>query len=240
MLENAEEKFNNDVLKILKEFRAELVVTKTENEITYGFIKENDFPTQREQERVIRWLSEIGAISKEEIYNDSILPFSNFNFGRFKVHGPLIAYTIKIDRPIFDSLIKIFAEGIGKQSSRDLLERAKALGKSKILEIEPKPQEKARPFINEERHCVIYLENESKIEPGNQWELCRALFNKPLGSWTKSVDVIRNFNTDNKQSFYDAQRLLNKRFNKDLGIKNLIEYQESMARINPKTIENLS
>jgi hypothetical protein len=57
----------------------------------------------------------------------------------------------------------------------------------------------------------------------------------------KENDVVEHFTRgDNKQSFYDAIRALNKRIKNDLGIANFIEYDNAMARINPKTIQKLN
>jgi len=67
----------------------------------------------------------------------------------------------------------------------------------------------------------------------NQYQLCKAIFERPLGEYVKETDVVENFyrGSDSPRSFYDAVRLVNQKVEKDIGIKRLIEFKAASARI---------
>ena len=73
----------------------------------------------------------------------------------------------------------------------------------------------------------------------NQYQLCKAIFVKPLGEWVTETDVSDDFNrgTNGNRAFYDAIRLVNKRVAKDIKIKNLIEFKAASARIRKESFE---
>jgi len=234
-----EEKLNKDILWVINELQAELIVS-SKDVIRYIFVKEGDAPTEREQERVIRWLSGIGAVEQlGNIREDNML----FNFHPL-MKAPIIGCQLRMNEAIFLAVRKIYEEDITKKPAKQLLEQAEALGRAKYLETgklaEPK-KINIKPALDEASRSVIFLNKKSSIPAGNQWILCKELFKKNAGDWVNEDDVVENFTRgDNKQSFYDAHKALNKRIEKDLGIVDFIEYGTAMARINPKMIEKLN
>ncbi len=233
----AEEKFNKAIQWVLNELQAEMLVSGPDP-LRFTFVQGEDAPLEREQKRVVRWLINLGAV---EHIADIQPETSLFTFNPF-VRVPPIGYKIKINVSVFTALAKIYEGDLRNKSAGDFLKEAEVLAKAKPLKrnVAVKPKTDNRPFLNEEERTIIFLGKKSEIPVGNQWVLCQALFKKPAGVWVEEADVVDHFNRDSKQAFYDAQRLLNTRIEKDLGIKDFIEYQGATARINPKTIEKLS
>ena len=54
----------------------------------------------------------------------------------------------------------------------------------------------------------------------NQYQLCKALFSRPLGEWLNETDVVSNFIKKDHGVFYDAVRFVNKRAEQVFKIKN--------------------
>ncbi len=235
-----EEKFIKDARLILDELQAELIASK-DGIIRYLFIKEDKAPNEREQRRIIRWLINAGALqSIGEIHED--LPSIFVTLNPF-VKTATIGFRLGIDKTLFAEVRKICESDLSKKSAKELLDQVETLGRAKRLETQKltEPEKVViKPFLDEPSKTVILAGKKSTIPVGNQWVLCKELFNKPASDWVKENDVVHLFNKDGKQSFYDAQRLLNARIEKDLGIKDFIEYETAMARINPKTIEKLN
>jgi len=67
----------------------------------------------------------------------------------------------------------------------------------------------------------------------NQYQLCKTLFELPIGEWLQEIDVIEKFyrGKDSQRGFYDAIRLSNKKIEEKLKIKKLLEYGASRVRI---------
>lgn len=234
-----EEKFNKDVQWVLEELQKEQIVSDGDV-LQFLFLQGENVPSKRDQKRVIRWLfKKVGAIESFEaiLEKPSLLTFHSF------VERPVIGYEIKIDPPIFTALSKIYENDTETLSAREILGKAEKLGKAKKVDTSKPKEPKADniPFLNEAHREIIFLDKHCEIPVGNQFELAKALFKEPVGTWIKENDVVHSFSRgEGKQSFYDAQRLLNERIKKDLGIQNLLEYQTAMVRINPKTIEKLN
>lgn len=235
-----EDKFNKNIAWMLDELQADMLVSN-KDEVNLYFISEEGAPTRREQERVLSWLYKLGAI--EHISNlRSNDPFSNMFAMHPFVSVPAIGEKVRVDKQVFAPLRKIFSGEWEKQPAADTLKKAEKLRAAKKIDTTPttKPVLEKVPFWNKETNEVIYLEKTCDVPAGNQRVLCAALFAAPLRVWVDEDNVVGNFNRDGKQSFYDAQRLLNARIQDKLGIRDLIEYQTAKARINPATIERLN
>lgn len=235
-----EEKFIQDARFVLNEIQAELISSKN-NIVRYIFIKGEKSPEEREQFRVIRWLMNTNALEIiGEIHEDapSIITFNPF------IKSPIIGHRLNIDKTLFSEIRKICEADLDHKTAREILDKVERIGKAKSLETQKlegiRKQIDIKPFIDEESNSVIFQGKRSDIPVGNQWVICKELFKKPAGDWVKENDVIELFNRDGKQSFYDAQRLLNARIKEDLGIKDFIEYSTAKARINPETIDKLN
>lgn len=89
----------------------------------------------------------------------------------------------------------------------------------------PKFLEKESKIIFENKECVIPV--------GNQFAICRVVFENPLGEWVKENDILSSFDQekDNRRSVRDAILLINRKVKKCFGIDKLIEYSNSRARI---------
>jgi hypothetical protein len=236
-----EEKFIKDARLILDELQAELIASK-DGIIRYLFIKDDKAPNEREQRRIIRWLINAGALqSIGEIHED--LPSIFVTLNPF-VKTATIGFRLGIDKTLFAEVRKICESDLSKKSAKELLDQVETLGRAKRLETQKLTQpEKVviAPLIDEPSRTIILAGKKSTIPVGNQWVLCRELFNKPASDWVKENDIVDKFTRgDNKQSFYDANRALSKRLEKDLGVADLIEYDIATARVNPKTIEKLN
>jgi hypothetical protein len=235
-----EEKFIKDARWMLDELQAELISSK-DGIIRFLFIKDDKAPNEREQKRVIRWLINAGAVQpfgdiKDENHFAIVLnPF---------IKTTTIGYTLNVERSIFAEIRKICEKDLNKDTAKQILDQVKTLGNAKRLETQKLTQPEKiviKPLLDEPSKTVILNGKKSTIPVGNQWVLCKELFNKPASDWVKENDVVNNFTRgDNKQSFYDACRALSKRLKDDLGVADLIEYETAMARVNPKTIEKLN
>jgi len=73
----------------------------------------------------------------------------------------------------------------------------------------------------------------------NQYYLCKAIFDKPLGDWTKETDVVSNFfrDVDSRRGFYDAMRLVNTKVKADIGIEKMLEFKAAAVRIRKEIFE---
>lgn len=236
-----EEKFIKDARLILDELQAELIASK-DGIIRYLFIKDEKALNEREQRRIIRWLINAGALqSIGEIHED--LPSIFVSLNPF-VKTATIGFRLGMDRTLFAEVRKICERDLNKDTAKQMLDQVEALGKAKRLETQKLTEPEKiviKPLLDEPSKTVILNGKKSTIPVGNQWVLCKELFNKPASDWVKENDVVNNFTRgDNKQSFYDACRALGKRLKDDLGVADLIEYDTAMARVNPKTIEKLN
>lgn len=109
----------------------------------------------------------------------------------------------------------------------------------RLMEEGPETEPEAQ---KEEIGRIIYKPASNEIKFGsktcsippasNQRVLCEAVFTPPLDNWVEEVDVEHDFYKQSDSSFYNAQRLLNEKIKKKIGVSNFIEYSTSKARIN--------
>lgn len=83
----------------------------------------------------------------------------------------------------------------------------------------------ARPTFDVQESKIIFNDKECPIAPATiQFYLCEAVF-ADFGSKVAETDIIDQAGkSDKKTTIYDAHRLLNKRIQETLGIKELFEY----------------
>jgi len=240
MTMNIEDKFNKNISWMLDELQADMLVSKKE-ETNFYFITEDGAPTRREQERVLAWLQKLGAIERvSDLHSNDF--YSTLLAAHPFARTPIIGEKVRIDKQVFTPLRKIFSDDWEKQPAAETLAKAEKLRAAKKIDTTPpaKPVLEKVPFWSKETSEVIYLEKSCDVPAGNQRVLCGALFAAPLSVWIDEDDVVGNFSRDGKQSFYDAQRLLNQRIQDKLGIRDFVEYQTAKARINPATIKKLN
>jgi hypothetical protein len=99
---------------------------------------------------------------------------------------------------------------------------------------------KSLPTFNVGNGEIVFGNKKCQIPLGsNQYQLCKEIFEKPLGEYVKEIDVIFNFYrySDSQRSFYDAVRLVNQKVEKAIGIKKLIEFKAASARIRKEIFE---
>lgn len=99
---------------------------------------------------------------------------------------------------------------------------------------------KSLPIFNAGNGEIVFGNKKCRIPfSSNQHQLCKAIFEKPLGERVKEIDVVENFyrGSDGQRSFYDAVRLVNQKVEKDIGIKRLIEFKAASARIRKEIFE---
>lgn len=67
----------------------------------------------------------------------------------------------------------------------------------------------------------------------NQYQLCKALFERPIGTWLTETDIVDTFyrGNESKRGFYDAIRLANEKIEQGLKIKKLLIYKASQVQI---------
>ncbi|PIR98997.1 hypothetical protein COT87_01810 [Candidatus Collierbacteria bacterium CG10_big_fil_rev_8_21_14_0_10_44_9] len=234
---NIEDRFSRSVQLVVNEISTELLVGDS-NSIRFRFVDGTDAPTEREQQRVCRWLVDLGAVKIVENVNQK-LPFS---IG-YPFTGALIGYVFEIDTAIFYELAKIYSVEINNHTDhKNLLEKAKKLKKvEKVIPSKVREEVSApRVLFSEETREIILDGKVCEVPVGNQFEVVKAIFKVPLGTWVNETNVVGNFSKgDNKQSFYDAQRYLNDRIQSKLGVKKLIEYKGSSVRLDPVVMEKL-
>lgn len=233
---NIEEKFNTDTVFVLGELKADLLVSEN-NIVSYHFIEEDGAPLVREQKRILHWMMSLGAVSLIDRIHQS-LPFGILNSSFF--NAPTVGYQLKVESPIFQEFSKIY-EGDVKTDPATIIAKAKKL--KKVTKVTPSKVDKqvTAPVFSAEHKEIYFNGKTCAIPVGNQLEVAKKVFSVPLGTWVNETDVVDSFsNGDNKQSFYDAQRQLNMRIKKDLGLVDLVQYQTAMVRINPAVIEKLN
>jgi tetratricopeptide (TPR) repeat protein len=96
------------------------------------------------------------------------------------------------------------------------------------------PRSKPKLSFDEKTGQVHFGKNSVEIPLGsNQYQLCKAVFGVPIGTWVNESDVVDNFfrGKESKRGFYDAVRLANTRIEGELKVPRLIEYVASRARI---------
>lgn len=73
----------------------------------------------------------------------------------------------------------------------------------------------------------------------NQYQLCKALFERPLGQWLKETDIADELfrGEVTRRSFYDAIRLANQKIEHKLRIKKLFVYNASRVQIRADSLE---
>jgi len=123
-----------------------------------------------------------------------------------------------------------------------LVERSKKhrnTAKSSKKERETKSK-KPSPTFNTDNGEIVFRDKKCQIPLGsNQYYLCKAIFEKPLGEYVKEDDVVEKFyrGHDAPRSFYDAVRLVNQRVERDIGIKKLIKFKMASACIRKEIFE---
>ena len=215
----------------------ELKITLSDNDkVVYHFILDEGTPNKREQKAIVLWFRDMGVIS--DVYlEEKALGVFQMHFMAEKEH---IGYSFIVNREKFNEMLQIFRTQ--KMSSKDVIENVKLLSKSQPVEQSQLPDEQVPlvPKINQEKRILIFNGKHTKEIPGNQWILCKAVFEKEVSDWVLETDVITHFNREGKQSFADARRLLNERIERELGITELLEYKSSKVRMNPEVLKKLT
>ncbi len=86
--------------------------------------------------------------------------------------------------------------------------------------------------FDEKAGNIIFGIKKCEVPVGsNQYQLCKALFSRPLGEWVNETDVVSNFYKEGPRSFYDAVRFVNKRAEQMFKIKKLLSYKASRVQI---------
>lgn len=215
----------------------ELKITLSDNDkVVYHFILDEGSPNKREQKATVLWFRDMGVISDVYLEEKAFGVFQ-MNFLTEKEH---IGYSFIVNREKFNEMLQIFRTQ--KMSAKDVIENVKLLSKSQPVEQSQLPDEQVSmvPKINLDKRILIFNGKHTKEIPGNQWILCKAVFEKEMSDWVLENDVISQFSREGKQSFADARRLLNERIEQELDIVQLLEYKNSKVRINPEVLKNLS
>lgn len=233
---NIEETFTKNVQWVLNEIQTELIVENAKT-IRFRFGTGEGVPTERDQGRICRWLIGLGIVKHIEDINAK-LPFS---LG-YPFIGALVGYVLEVDEVLINELASIYNVEIRHHTNhKTLLANARKLKKvTKVVLHATNEEQKQLPVFSEENREIYFKGKACDVPVGNQFEVAKSLFSATLGTWVTETEVVGRFSKgDNKQSFYDAQRYLNERICKKLGIDNLIEYKGSAVRLDPKLIEKL-
>ena len=89
--------------------------------------------------------------------------------------------------------------------------------------------EKTGNIVLGKKHCFVPIGS-------NQFQLCKALFNQPVGEWLNETDVVQTFYKEGPRSFYDAIRFVNERVEQVFKIKKLLTYRASRVQVRPDSI----
>ncbi len=231
-----EETFTRGVQWIINEIQTELMV-ENEKTIRLRFGSGEGVPSERDQGRICRWLMTLGVVKHiEDIH--AKLPFS---LG-YPFTGALVGYVLEVDEILLNELTSIYDVEINYRTDhKTLLNKARKLQKVTKVLIQPKVEvQNPVPVFSEENREIYFKGKACDVPVGNQFEVAKALFSVPIGTWVTETEVVGRFSKgDNKQSFYDAQRYLNDRIWKNLGIKNLIDYKGSAVRLDQSVIEKM-
>lgn len=115
---------------------------------------------------------------------------------------------------------------------------ARLCGNKKPSSTQKPKTEKVEPIktpsitFDEKSGNIIFGTKKCEVPVGsNQYQLCKALFSRPLGEWLNETDVVSNFYKEGPRSFYDAVRFVNKRAEQVFKIKKLLAYKASRVQI---------
>src|SRR3989344_2814566 len=91
----------------------------------------------------------------------------------------------------------------------------------------------SRPEFIENESKIIFQKKECPIPAGFEFAVCKIVFSRPLGEWAIEGDIfdIADRKKEKTRSVKDAVIRVNKKVKKYLNIDNLIEYNNSRARI---------
>ena len=102
-------------------------------------------------------------------------------------------------------------------------------------EAESKPPKRKEKLKFDPQSGVISLGTAKCELPigSNQYQLCKALFERPIGTWLTETDVVDTFyrGSESKRGFYDAIRLANEKIEQGLKIKKLLVYRAAQVQI---------
>ena len=233
------DKYVSDAKWLLQQIELKMTLSNG-GRLEYYFITEEGVPSIREQKEIFFWLKDMGVLT--QLWSEKESPGILDLAATFNNKRRTIGFTFEVDTDMFNEVYTTLTSEEGL-SSKETLEQIKTLAKSKPLPQSDLPEQHIPkpPRIDEEKRIVVYNGKFTEPIPGNQWILCKAIFDKQeAGDWVLENDVIHLFSSENKQSFPDARRLLNKRIEKELGIADFVEYNNSKARINPDIFQNLT
>lgn len=102
-------------------------------------------------------------------------------------------------------------------------------------ETESKPPKRKEKLKFDPQTGVISLGTAKCELPigSNQYQLCKALFERPIGTWLTETDIVDTFyrGRESKRGFYDAIRLANEKIEQGLKIKKLLVYRAAQVQI---------
>ena len=237
-----EEKFNNDVWRLIEILQTKLIVSDGED-IQFNYTAEKE--TASNEKLVIEWFIRLGVIKiKERIYSkaDSLFMYNPF------IDSQPIGYRFEVDTTKFNTARKIYEQGMKEKKDPQIIindvkrlsTSIKAGENSALKEIK---REKFELYYDKKSHTLIYKDKRCEVPVGsNQLILCEHLFKVKPSEWVTETDVVDDFRRgkESKQGFYDACGALDERITEALGISDLIEYQMSKARLNPVTFKKLT
>jgi len=204
--------------------------------VRFIFSSEKNAPSQREQERAIRWLVVSGAVRELEDINEEISPILAAT--RLFEKQTRIGFEMTLNEQVFNEILEIFQRGRTKRHTAEaILKKIRQSVHAKKLREHPREELAATvgPRLDQETQEVLYQDQSVKIPTGNQWQLCLVLFELERDVWIEETKAIEGFyKKDGKQSLYDACRALNRRCRSILNGEKLVEFRGAKARINPK------
>ena len=191
-------------------------------ELAYALYEVGDLDTSK---KVYEKHAEINGETSSVLNNLSLIYEKKRDFKKAK---ELIIRAKKLDKD---------GEIVARNYSR-LVSAAKNDNPEKTKPESPKIV-KSIPSFDPRNGIVKLGDKQTEIPLGsNQYQLCKKLFEIPLGDWLQETDVIDHFNRgkDSGRSFYDAIRLANQKIEDDLKVKKLLEYQASRVRVRKEGI----
>jgi len=94
------------------------------------------------------------------------------------------------------------------------------------------------PYFDKKKSIIFFLNKQCKIPPGNQFMLCKIIFNSPLGEWIEENDLAIAMDPPDtiksNRFIYDTMIAINRKVKKCFGIEKLIDWDKSKLRIKEK------
>ncbi|MBM3206403.1 MAG: hypothetical protein FJZ43_02165 [Candidatus Staskawiczbacteria bacterium] len=92
-----------------------------------------------------------------------------------------------------------------------------------------------KPVFNEKEGKIFLLDKSCSIPAGNQFELCKTVFGRPIGEWIAENDLANAIDiTGSKKGnryIYDTMLAVNEKVKEKLGVEDLMEWDLSKLRI---------